>query len=59
MDINALTTIISSVGFPIFACCVMFSQNQNLQKTLTEISVTMQKLADDLDELGIKDDKGN
>ena len=59
MDINALTTIISSVGFPIFACCVMFSQNQNLQKTLTEISVTMQKLADDLDELEIKDDKGN
>jgi len=59
MDINALTTIISSVGFPIFACCVMFSQNQNLQKTLTEISVTMQKLADDLDELEVKDDKGN
>lgn len=59
MDINALTTIISSVGFPIFACCVMFTQNQNLQKTLTEISVTMQKLADDLDELGVKDDKGN
>ena len=59
MDINALTTIISSVGFPIFACCVMFTQNQNLQKTLTEISVTRQKLADDLDELGVKDDKGN
>ena len=37
----------------------MFTQNQNLQKTLTEISVTMQKLADDLDELGVKDDKGN
>lgn len=59
MDINALTTIISSVGFPIFACCVMFSQNQNLQKTLTQISVTMQKLADDLDKLEVKDDKGN
>ena len=60
MDLNAITTIVSSVGFPIFACCVMFTQNQNLQKTLTEISVTMQKLADDLDNLGDKkDEKGN
>ena len=51
MDINTITTIVSSVGFPIFACCVMFTQNQNLQKTLSEISLTMQKMADDLDDL--------
>ena len=59
MDLNNIAGLIGSLGFPIFACCVMFMQNQNLQKTLTEISVTMQKLADDLDELGVKDDKGN
>lgn len=49
MDLNSLTTLIGSLGFPIFACCVMFVQNQNLQKTLGEISLTMQKMADDLD----------
>ncbi len=51
MDLNSLTTLIGSLGFPIFACCVMFVQNQNLQKTLGEISLTMQKMADDLDSL--------
>lgn len=58
MDLNSLTTLIGSLGFPIFACCVMFVQNQNLQKTLGEISLTMQKMADDLDSLkkGDKDE---
>lgn len=51
MDLNSLTTLIGSLGFPIFACCVMFWQNQNLQKTLSEISLTMQKMADDLDDV--------
>lgn len=51
MDLNSMTTLIGSLGFPIFACCVMFIQNQNLQKTLGEISLTMQKMADDLDSL--------
>lgn len=59
MSVNEIAGLVSSVGFPIFACCVMFTQNQNLQKTLTQISVTMQKLADDLDELGVQNDKGN
>ena len=49
MEINNLAGLIGSLGFPIFACCVMFVQNQNLQKTLGEISLTMQKMADDLD----------
>ncbi len=58
MDLNSLTTLIGSLGFPIFACCVMFWQNQNLQKTLSEISLTMQKMADDLDDVkkGDKDE---
>ena len=51
MDLNSMTTLIGSLGFPIFACCVMFWQNQNLQKTLSEISLTMQKMADDLDDV--------
>ena len=51
MDMQSISTIIGSLGFPIFACCVMFWQNQNLQKTLGDISLTMQKMADDLDDM--------
>ena len=51
MDITALTGLISTVGFPIAACCVMFIQNNKLQDTLKEISVTMQKMADAIDDL--------
>lgn len=62
MDPSMLINVISSVGFPIFACCVMFTQNNKLQDTLKEISVTMQKMADeisDLDKRSKPDDKGN
>ena len=51
MDMQSISTIIGSLGFPIFACCVMYWQNQNLQKTLGDISLTMQKMADDLDDM--------
>ena len=45
MDANTLITAISTVGFPIAACCVMF----------------MQKMADSIEDLEgkRKDDKGN
>ena len=36
-----LVQIISSVGFPFVACLFMFKQNNDLQKTLNEISQTM------------------
>lgn len=39
--IQEITTIISTVGFPIACCIVMFLQNDKLQKTLGEISNTM------------------
>jgi hypothetical protein len=58
MDANTLITAISTVGFPIAACCVMFIQNNKLQDTLKDICVTMQKMADSLDDLEkTKDDK--
>lgn len=59
MDVDALVTIISTVGFPIAACCVMFMQNNKLQDTLKDISVTMQKMADAIDDMEKKNDKGN
>lgn len=57
MDVNALVTIISTVGFPIAACCVMFMQNNKLQDTLKDISVTMQKMADAIDDMEKAHDK--
>ena len=48
MEIENLVSIISSVGFPIFACIIMFKQNNDLQKTLNDISVTMALLTERL-----------
>lgn len=59
MDVNILIQAISTVGFPIAACCVMFMQNNKLQDTLKDISVTMQKMADAIDDLEKKNDKGD
>ena len=62
MDANILIQAVSTVGFPIAACCVMFMQNNKLQDTLKDISVTMQKMADAIDDMetkGKENDKGN
>lgn len=55
MDVNILIQAISTVGFPIAACCVMFMQNNKLQDTLKDISVTMQKMADAIDDMEKKE----
>lgn len=57
MDFTALTQLIGSLGFPIFACCMMFVQNNKLQDTLKDISVTMQKMADNIEDLDKKEPK--
>lgn len=49
MDVSALSQIVGTLGFPIAACCVMFYQNGNLQKTLTELVTTLQKMNDRID----------
>lgn len=59
MDVNILIQAVSTVGFPIAACCVMFMQNNKLQDTLKDISVTMQKMADAIDDMEKKNDKGD
>lgn len=46
MEVENIVSIISSVGFPIFACVIMFKQNNELQKTLNDISVTMALLTE-------------
>ena len=57
MDMTAITTLISSVGFPIAACCVMFYQNSKMQETLKDVSVTMQTLVTQINEIKTKFEK--
>lgn len=49
MDITALTTLISSVGFPIVACIFLFLQLNKQTETLNELKIVMTKLIDKLD----------
>lgn len=51
MDAATLTTLISSVGFPIAACCVMFYQNSKLQDTLSELSKTLSTMNERLSDV--------
>lgn len=57
MDLSAISTFIGTLGFPIFACCMMFVQNNKLQDTLKDISVTMQKMADGIQDLENKEEE--
>lgn len=51
MDIQGFTTLISTVGFPIACCCVMFYQNGKLQETLSSLTVTLEKMAERLSDI--------
>lgn len=55
MDFGTIQAFIGTLGFPIFACCMMFVQNNKLQDTLKDISVTMQKMADGIQDLESKE----
>lgn len=58
MDINSITTLISSIGFPIVACCAM---GYYITKELHEMQENMQELTLTIKELNVKleDGKGN
>ena len=56
--VNLIAELVTKVGFPIACCCVLFTQNNKLQDTLKDISVTMQKMADEISDLDNKE-KGN
>lgn len=42
--VTILSQAISSVGFPIVACCLMFWQNSKLQETLAKNTETLAEL---------------
>lgn len=53
--VNLIAELVTKVGFPIACCCVLFTQNNKLQDTLKDISVTMQKMADEISDLDKKE----
>jgi len=54
--LQEIATLVSSVGFPIAACVVMFMQNDKLQKTLNEIATTMAILTERVKDIESKID---
>ena len=44
MDINTITQLVTSVGFPIVACYVLFKQNSELTNTITKLTVTLETI---------------
>lgn len=59
MDATVISQLIGSVGFPIFACIVMFYQNNKLQDTLnrlTETLSTMNERISDIEEVVKKEE---
>lgn len=44
MTYNEIQNLIGSLGFPIACCVVMFIQNGKLQKTLSELTLTLEKM---------------
>lgn len=51
MDVNTITTLIGSLGFPIVCCIVMFYQNNKMQETLSELGKTLSLMNDRLSEV--------
>ena len=51
MDVNTITQIVSNIGFPIAACCVMFYQNGKMQETLKDVSIAMQTLVNEINNI--------
>lgn len=49
MDVNAISTLITSVGFPIAACICLFYLLNKQTETLNELKIVMTKLIDKLD----------
>ena len=43
-NMNELTSIISNVGFPIFACVIMLQQQKELNKAITDLSSTLKSI---------------
>lgn len=44
MDLNTISSLIGSMGFPIFACIILFKQNGEMSKALMELTTTLKAI---------------
>lgn len=44
MDLNTVSSLIGSMGFPIFACIILFKQNGEMSKALMELTATLKAI---------------
>lgn len=51
MDITSITQLITTVGFPIACCVVMFYQNGKLQETLTSMTASLELMNERLSKI--------
>ena len=51
MDVNEIITMISTVGFPIVACVALYLQSREQNKSISELSLSLQKLSDKIEQL--------
>lgn len=49
MDVNAITTLIGALGFPIVASCGLFYLLYKQMQTMNELKLVLTKLIDKLD----------
>ena len=49
MDPATIASLVSSVGFPIAACCVLFYLLNKQMETLNDLKIVLTKLIDKLD----------
>ena len=54
-----IATLISTLGFPIAACVVMFWQNGKLQKTLSDLSTTLTLMNERINDIKKEETNGN
>lgn len=52
---NEFMMVISNVGFPIFACVMMFTQQKELNKTISELSATLKTIDARMDKIEKKE----
>lgn len=51
MDLGNMTTLISSVGFPIFACCTMFWLYNKQLDTINGLKTSIDELREKVGEI--------
>ena len=51
MNVSEIGTLISSLGFPIVACIALYLQSREQSKSISELSLALQKLSDKIEQL--------